>query len=756
MKQKLIGNSYVVLLVSIIIMIGFYFNAFSNINNIIFAHGGDGLKNYYTYLFQAKYGTTFWEFKGMNYPFYEHIVYTDAHPLFSYIIGKLGLQTYGIGILNTLMLLAFPTAAFFIHKILKYYKVSNLLAFAGSISICFLAPQIFRLTGHLSLSYAFVIPVMWLFLLKINDNKNWKWPSLMALFLFIFLFIHPYLGLILAIFGLSFALIFFLFDRVKWLYYVLRIGLPIMLPIVLFQFIVNSTDTHLNRMKTPAGFFDLYSSWYSLFYAHHQPFSSVYNWLNVQKPLWETWNYLGFFTIVSMAIFIWFAISNFKKYEFKKVLAKPMVKIYLVGHLVLLFSFCFPLKYDFFKWIVESLGPLKQFRVLGRFTWVYFYISGIGAIVFVQYLINNHSKKWLYFFWGGMVFSMIEIIPVHLGVSKAISQTANPFQYENLSNDQKEIITWTKSKDYDAILFLPFAHFSSENLFILGAEKANADAMILSYHTGLPLLNTLTSRNSMTETVLYQNLFAPEFIEKELLNVIGPDKKILLVKNKNGLDINELKMIWSSKEVFKDSTYRLFDITNDTWNNPEPYKKLIALNVLSTIDLNDGWRSDTNSVNFYYNSFEDRKEVNSMLGNGAFAGQKTGINLIENELNNFEDGTYICSFWYHFNIDRADQIAVLEQKFRSGRGEWVAQKSIRETNLVVGDWAYVELEFEVSDSVENTKLFLAGNASKKWFVIDELMIRKVGEHALFKSARLDETDYLIYNNYWMKANSYTN
>ena len=87
---------------------------------------------------------------------------------------------------------------------------------------------------------------------------------------------------------------------------------------------------------------------------------------------------------------------------------------------------------------------------------------------------------------------------------------------------------------------------------------------------------------------------------------------------------------------------------------------------------------------------------------------------------------------------------------------WVDQKSIRETNLVVGDWAYVELEFEVSDTVENTKLFLAGNSSNKWFVIDELMIRKVGEHALFKSVKLDETDYLIYNNYWMKANSYVN
>src|ERR1041384_1921736 len=44
--------------------------------------GGDGIKNEFTYLYQVLYGKGYW-FEGMNYPFGEHIVYTDGQPLLS-------------------------------------------------------------------------------------------------------------------------------------------------------------------------------------------------------------------------------------------------------------------------------------------------------------------------------------------------------------------------------------------------------------------------------------------------------------------------------------------------------------------------------------------------------------------------------------------------------------------------------------------------------------------------------------------------
>src|SRR5690554_1164023 len=203
MSKLLLKSENLVFALSLLIVIVLYFPVFLNPNDIVFASAGDGIKNYYTYLFHAKYAHSFWEFQGMNYPFYEHIVYTDAQPLLSYIIHLLGLSDYGIGILNSLLLLSFPISAVLIYKVLKHYGVNTIWAICSGITIALFSPQIFRLTGHLSLSYSFAIPLMWLLLIKITEHKNFKWTFILFLVLGIAFFTHPYLGLIMSVFGLS-------------------------------------------------------------------------------------------------------------------------------------------------------------------------------------------------------------------------------------------------------------------------------------------------------------------------------------------------------------------------------------------------------------------------------------------------------------------------------------------------------------------------------------------------------------------------
>ncbi len=799
-QQK--NQTFLVFLVAFLVLFYFYGDVIANLNSVVFSGKGDGLKNYYTYLFHAKYDTNFWNFTGMNYPFYEHIVYTDAHPLLSFLIGKLGLTNYGIGILNFLMLISYPVSAVFIHKILKYYKVNDRWAIISSIIFCFLSPQVFRLTGHLSLSYVFAIPLMWWFLIKVETTRKVIWSGLIFVLLFGFFFTHPYLGLILAIFGLVYALVFFVFKRKDWLFYGVKIVLPILISIGIFQFIVGITDHHVDRMKTPAGFYEYYAKWNSLVVSHHGPMNWLKHKLNFRMSGWESWSYIGLTTIVILIFSLIYYIVKRKDLSLKGIFSTPLGKVYLAAHLVLLFSFCFPLKYDFMRPVVEALGPLKQFRVLGRFAWVYFYVATIASIAILVYVKSKSKKskfgwelilygifllivfmgypwyvglistavflillwlisrfaegnRWDLLFYSGMLILISEFYSVHTGVSTSISETKNPFKVENLSDDLKAVIEWSKDKGYDAIIFLPFVHLSSENTFILGSEEGNADAMKLSFHTQTPLLNTITSRTSVAESVLYQNLFSPEFIDKELTDRIGSDKKIMLIKNKDALNFNELRMIWVFDEIFENDTYTIYNFSLDQWNTPEYFNDLVKRKEKATILLNDGWYSNTSEVNYLYDSFDELEEVNSMAGSGALAARKEGIFMIKPEIKGLETGQYICSFWYNMRIDRANQLAVIEQEFVGDSAKWVAQNSIRETNLIVGDWAYVEMEFEITDTVENTKLFLSWNDSKQWLIVDELLIRKVGDNALFKTEKLKDEEYIIYNNYWMKANSFS-
>src|SRR4051812_26014633 len=56
--------------------------------HVVTALGGDGAKNIFTYLYHSMYGKGYW-FEGMNYPYGEHITYTDGQPLLSVLFASM-------------------------------------------------------------------------------------------------------------------------------------------------------------------------------------------------------------------------------------------------------------------------------------------------------------------------------------------------------------------------------------------------------------------------------------------------------------------------------------------------------------------------------------------------------------------------------------------------------------------------------------------------------------------------------------------
>src|SRR5690606_34331376 len=154
----------------------------------------------------------------------------------------------------------------------------------------------------------------------------------------------------------------------------LKIVVQVALPFIVFNGLIMLTDTHTDRMGTPAGFFDYYASWESILLPHDGPLSFFVLFFGIDIGNWESWNYVGFSTIVFGFIMKFYLIKKRKEISLKTI-AKSELGMYMIAaYLVLLFAFCFPLKYDFLRWIVDLFGPLKQFRVLGRFGWIFFYV----------------------------------------------------------------------------------------------------------------------------------------------------------------------------------------------------------------------------------------------------------------------------------------------------------------------------------------------------------------------------------------------
>lgn len=747
----------VVFLTSLVLLYFFYGNILIAPNDYLFAPNGDGIKNYYAYMFHAKYDHSFWHFGGMNYPYYEHMVYTDGHPLLSFIIGKFGLVEYGVGILNFLMLFSIPICAIFIYKILNHFKVEKWWAISASVLIAFMSPQIFRVTGHLSLSYMFAIPMLWWLLIWFNKKKTFLRSGLLSLYVLIFFFTHPYLGLILISFAFAYHAIYFITNHQKRLIYFVHFLIQCILPLVIFQALVFATDTHTDRLGEPAGFFHYYASWKSIFVPHTGPLNYFTNLFIIDVGNWESWNYVGFsFAIFGMLILV-FAIKNRRQINLKKVAFSELGMYCIAAHLVLMFAFCFPLKYDVFRGIVDLIGPLKQFRVLGRFGWIFFYVFTIAMVILLNRLKIKTEKKLRYnlLFYLGTLLTCFEFYPVHKIVSEVIQQSPNVFKKEKLTKDMQAMIAFIDKERPTALMMLPFQHMSSENVMILGTEKANYESFLLSYHTGKPLMNSVTSRMSLSEAIDYNNFFAPEFVEKELIKDIPVDAKILIIKNNEGIKLSERKLIYTSSDAYANQEFKSFYFNADNYNNRYYFDQIMAQADSANFTFENGWRSSDSRGSFIYESFDEKENELTMKGKGSYELKKGGYDKIyEFETRNLSHGKYVISFWYYIMIDRPDVLAVAEIDSVGDKGVyWQSTFEVSQSNHIVNGWCQVNIPLEINSEIEKVNVLITGNGNGKPYFIDELFIYADTVN-YFNETIMNNQSYIIYNNYYLKKSSF--
>lgn len=742
---------------SFLILFYFFHEVILHPNDYLFSPEGDGVKNYYSYLFHARHDPGFWELKGMNYPFYEHIVYTDAQPLMSWLIGKLGLVNYGIGILNLLMLLSYPIASVFLFLILRHYQVSLLWAILGAVTITYLTPQMGRLNGHFSLAYVFAIPAMWWLLIKCKNGSATLWSIISSIYVIIFFFVHPYMGAVLCFFCLAFWAIVYLYNRQLWKTSLGYISLQVILPFVLFRLIIFATDTHIGRMEVPSGFYSSYGGWTAILCPKYGPMSEVTSLLGLRDRSWETLSYVGFFTIISGIVAAVYAFVQRKALSFKLLLKHELTLFIIASYLILLFSFCFPFKYDSFRWITDAIEPLKQFRALGRFSWVFFYVVTVSSIVILYHIYKRQDKKEVYavFFFMGMAFNLIESYELSSLTSSEISAHHNSFKKEHLTQAQQETAHFLESGNYDAFIMLPFTHLSSENMLIWGDDQASFDAFVLSYHTGIPMLNSSTSRMSQKEAILFNNFFGPEFTEKELVGYFPQDSKIALITNGCLLTLDELKMTYTQKVIFESDSFTGYEFNRESWNTDFYFMEMLEKREEANNDVGDGWKSSSVNADFIYESWDDQKSE-SLRGQGSLVGTKVGYDEVYKiSATSLEKGDYVLSFWYNHNVDRADMLTFIESHYKDKKADWADSFEIRQSRHIVGHWMMVDMEFSVTEDLDYISLIMQGNNTGEPYIIDELLIRKKGGTPLFGEGKIGGDDYVIYNNYWIKKSSFS-
>jgi len=676
---------FLAFLISILVMMGYNWGLFTHLNSYLLGDAIDGLKNYYTPLYHILFDSSYNHFEGMNFPLGEHVVFSDNQPLISNTIKFISnnivdVSKYTIGIINLLMLLSVPLAAAILAAIFKSLNLRNWQAIFGAVVISLLSPQLARMGGHYALSYSFVIPLtIWMWI-KHNELQKLLFSLAIGLIITMVSGIHMYYFGI-ACFTLAGAHFFQLalnkLHNLKWV--LVHLFLQVVLPFILLQLWINTGSEVVDRPNNPFGFFEYSASLSTILIPIGKPLVYLFNLLfTIPEHSWEGIAYIGL--PATAFVIIWFINKLlYRTFNFSYV----FTPLQLSALALLILSFGYPFV-GHFQFLIDYAGPLKQFRGIGRFAWVFFFVINISAVKYYFSCFNkNPSPKKLGLF---LLLAIIFVVEIHQHHNRQLYQTNELSYFSNPANIKKEF-TAINPSDYSAIIPVPYFHTGSENIwFSTENSSIYKGAFISSLQTGLPITAVQMSRTSLSQTLLNLSLV---YEKTEWPNLFPKDKPYLLVYE-NGVKLSkaELELVYLSEKISSFDGFELKAL------NPKVIEKYLKEN------------STSNDV------APTKEQATKALMNDYNTLFKT-----ENDSSNSTD----IKFWYYLNQDVNPTVQLIAQEYNAAGkiANYTSSNVFSNIKRIDGDWALISYSIE-KESSNQMEFLLQKNTFKNrdiWYQV---------------------------------------
>jgi hypothetical protein len=761
----------------------------------------DGFKNYMTTAWHVRHDSTLVHYRGMNYPYGEHSLFTDNQPIFSSAlqwwhrkISDIGIST--VGIINISQLISILLGCAILFLLLRKLHLPVWYAGLVTIGLTFLSPQYHRFDGHFGLSHTFVITGLLYLLCCYEERKSKRYQSLQigALVWFASQLHFYYLGL--ALLFLSLYLLFqvmsdFTWDNIKarfshWL-------VMLILPYALLNIWIHWADFHTDRPATPYGFTSYIGFWEGIFLPYEE--FPLHQWINknitkIRTVDGETKAYSGvlvfLFTLGLILSGLFRRIKNvftLRPFHFSHLLTGLKIyptewdnfahhrvqKQYLRGiftaaFLLLLFSCGFPFAIKSWEWTANYFGPLRQFRGLGRFTWVFFYVANIA----VFYSIYHHSqllpRKWFKNAESKgipILKNLMLFLPLCiLGYESFTFQKIKKLQLSE-NTEIKAILTekpnskWLEKVDfakYQALLPLPYYHMGSENIWLDIDFGLFIRTQLTAFHTGVPDMGVNMSRTSVGQTVKSVQLTLepgeiPAIIQdfpdsRPLALMVQPEKWEEVQKRYKHL-VSKAKLLYSSDQV------RVMELPIDSLllavkENQIAVKKEMESRKLYGFGT---WRSTQPKKDFYYQSFDSLPQPeHAFRGKGAYKGVMSDTTWLYNA--QLPKGNYSISVWCKATLDMGmnNEMKIIDNKKSDGTELKFKHEGLRfYLKQIVGDWGLFEVNFDVHSDESHVRIFMQKKGVDNPFYIDDVVIKPINTE-IYRN----ELGWVVRNNFWYK------
>lgn len=727
----------------------------------------DGFRTFAALVYHVEHDSTYTNYEGMNYPYGDKVAFTDNLPLIAnsikYIDRNIAdISAYCGGILNGFLMTSIILAAVFIFLSFRRLELPVWYATPVAVGVALLSPQLFRLSAHYGLAHPFVIPLfVWLSLL-FHKNKRWGYSLLIAGALFLVAQLHFYLFAISAAFILalmSFKTLF-AFNKKALVINGLHLLVQIFIPFLLLQLMLH--DSLPDRPTRPWGFFAYKARWESVFI----PIDfQIGRWIDeyVYKIPHFDREGIAYIGLIAVGFFFkefFIKIKNrFFGYDYQSILPDNhrffLKSAFWAAFLILIFSLGIPFIFPGFRELPNQLGILAQFRSIGRFAWVFFYVFNIIAFYALYFQIKKIRKQgWQTIVYGVLIGILLAESGIFLFDKVKLRLVENPSIRTDFQRSDQGWLDTLDLDNYQAILSVPFFHIGSENIWISPVNKEVHRSLWLSVQTGLPINSSFMGRTSVGQVINQLELIAEPYRAAKLLDDLPSDKDFLVFLHKKAYQakgrnrphlLNDLPLLHEDEDiqVYQLSIQKLKD-------RIQASEEFAQQNYHTTTRYSYDDLESTDSVrNYVYLSFDGQTAIKKYQGTGAYEASGFPETTVFEGHIPFQQNqeNYTFSAWFYVQGDLNPKIKISIEEFQMGT-DFLFYKNVYEPykyfRSIENGWLLAEFPFRLArgDSWIKIKAWNRSLGERPLF-IDELQLRPKSTDLYLRQG-----DQLMENNRW--------
>lgn len=764
MNTRTTGLITLILLASALIYLR-YEPYFQHPNTSYYHIYGDSFKNYATILYHVKHDSTYLHYGGMNYPYGEHVMFTDGQPIVANTVKWISrnivdISDHTLAIINLLPLFSLLISSILLYLIFTRLKLPGWYSIAVTLGLIMLSPQTARLIGHYSLSYTFVLPAILYFLLRFEEKPHWKWSVFTGILLITSALLHFYFlaigGMLIAFYFLFHLLRDFTWKKVGQL--ALHFSIQAVIPFILLQLWLHWSDPVDDRPAIPMGFLDYHAYWEGIVTSVKIPY---WAWIDrqivdIRDMNFESEAYIGLVSVIYfLVLFIYWVRRRFKKPFLIHADHDFLKNLFPAAFVILLLSLGLPFSIPGLDFLADYVGPYRQFRGQGRFAWVFYYSWNIIVWYGLYHYIQKLQTRWKKILLYSISLFLLYFEAYHY----AVKETPAPWRDITLQKEKFEASEgyWFKNIDlsrYQAVLPIPYHHVGSENL----QEEYPGDllrlGLIPGLHYGLPSMGVWMSRTSFSQTLKMVPIALLPYRSYRFLENMPNEKPLLVVVDKAQFGASKRNygyLLRYAKPLFENELLLLYELELNAFNKGVEAWRQDVMNgwewSREHYVQKDGFWLPDSSQQVLHMSFDSLYSSRIYQGKGALeVPVKKRVFVFEKTLPATQN---TCEIWVYMGEDQYPRINFKAWEIdENGNENWIMHIGAR-FDLIALDhngWGLVQFPLNVSNVKNRVRFELECKEIQHPTVfIDELLIRPSGVNVFWQ-----KDDWLVYNNLWFK------